>query len=728
MQADRNGTNQFGRLREDIDEDLRTRIEYASKNFASRVCKTFEALAGEEMIWVMQLPEYQKLQNFNKFVLSHMDYADQAPKWLSAIDQLSCDIRTYIRSSILASLSSSLTLDQVSTANSHRRAEKYTNLGTHNPLNDAFSLLYDRLLDKERIFTRFFWQSLLYTEFPNWLHCVRPSDTESKTRAAFLSGVMPSVSTLIISQKHLNESILDGIHERSFNDGIMPSEIVRDFTQNYPPRTYDTHKSHVHGGATDTEARNNTKSWNPFPIFKSRSASQEALLANDDDWNTSMTVDNWELDSDKSTTDFQYASLTNERASNNKPLIPTEIQGMNTTALRDVSRGPGSGNSEDMDVVEYLAHYHLLNPQPDHQKAVTSEKGFPVTNSDIPIRPKAQVTFSPGPDPVTTLDEKERPIRQKFESSKSQAVKIPIWTPDEPSSSVKATDKNPSLRDAESYLSRILQEFQRKQPVWKSYPILRPVREAFPKPSVPSDDKIPPTSPLFNMSKLFIEAKHHIRDIATAMLDQREMGFDVVLTDTLLCLGPEEFKYLPLWAGGDDDGSGGVFDDNIPFPLAGPNGPGPSFHTGFSNPSAASSEFDAMSDRSAFNTSVAVEDGFSDHIDRRLVVADDDFHSETFSEDSEIYDGKGKGVDRGGFYSRAPASEAAFSMADTTPDSVLDIETPNDCSVEMDYEVEGSDADTTVGQADDEDENEVWDGGDTESFDFGDSDEEMVNV
>jgi hypothetical protein len=146
-----------------------------------------------------------------------------------------------------------------------------------------------------------------------------------------------------------------------------------------------------------------------------------------------------------------------------------------------------------------------------------------------------------------------------------------------------------------------------------------------------------------------------------------------------------------------------------------------------------------MSERTSFNTSVAVEDGFSDHIDRRRVVADDDFHSETFSEDSEVYDRKGKGVDRSGFFTSAPALEAGFSVADSNPFSVADTETiaPESeatpelgVDYEMEYVEEDSDADTTVGQVDDE--NEQWDGGDAESFDFGDggtdSDTEMVIV
>ncbi|KKY14923.1 hypothetical protein UCRPC4_g06578 [Phaeomoniella chlamydospora] len=52
--------------------------------------------------------------------------------------------------------------------------------------------------------------------------------------------------------------------------------------------------------------------------------------------------------------------------------------------------------------------------------------------------------------------------------------------------------------------------------------------------------------------------------------------------DTLLNLEDGEWKYLPLWAGGNDDGSGGVFDEtDVPdLEAGGFKGPGPSVHTG----------------------------------------------------------------------------------------------------------------------------------------------------
>ena len=50
----------------------------------------------------------------------------------------------------------------------------------------------------------------------------------------------------------------------------------------------------------------------------------------------------------------------------------------------------------------------------------------------------------------------------------------------------------------------------------------------------------------------------------------------------LVALDEREYSFLPLWAGGNDDGSGGVFQADIPDSEMGPVAPGPSFHTGHS--------------------------------------------------------------------------------------------------------------------------------------------------
>ncbi|KAH8912378.1 hypothetical protein BR93DRAFT_75234 [Coniochaeta sp. PMI_546] len=63
--------------------------------------------------------------------------------------------------------------------------------------------------------------------------------------------------------------------------------------------------------------------------------------------------------------------------------------------------------------------------------------------------------------------------------------------------------------------------------------------------------------------------------------DSETEGIQFLMSDhLLLTLEESELKYLPLWAGGFDDGSGGVFQDDVPPTDMGPSEPGPQYHTG----------------------------------------------------------------------------------------------------------------------------------------------------
>jgi hypothetical protein len=128
----------------------------------------------------------------------------------------------------------------------------------------------------------------------------------------------------------------------------------------------------------------------------------------------------------------------------------------------------------------------------------------------------------------------------------------------------------------------------------------------------------------FNVYNFLKECGDRMYDLSKRMT-KGSVSFDALITDTLLSLEDNEWKYLPLYAGGNDDGSGGVFDEPIPNAVTGPIGPGPRYHIGLG--SAASSEFDMIDAKStvssSFDTSMGVEDGYSDHLDRRIVYSDD---------------------------------------------------------------------------------------------------------
>ena len=158
---------------------------------------------------------------------------------------------------------------------------------------------------------------------------------------------------------------------------------------------------------------------------------------------------------------------------------------------------------------------------------------------------------------------------------------------------------------------------------------------------------------LFSLKKFFDQVDEYLgqfcrRELASPDASMRADTLELMLTDTLVCLEDPEWKYLPLWAGGNDDESGGVFDDQIPLAHAGFSTAGPRVHTGVGS-SAASSEFEVISnqtDGSTHHTSTVVNDGFTDTMDRRRVYDADTILSDVMANrDHDIESVRSKGAD-----------------------------------------------------------------------------------
>ncbi|MCJ1436512.1 hypothetical protein MMC27_005891 [Xylographa pallens] len=130
----------------------------------------------------------------------------------------------------------------------------------------------------------------------------------------------------------------------------------------------------------------------------------------------------------------------------------------------------------------------------------------------------------------------------------------------------------------------------------------------------------------FELTQFFIEVERHLHSVANEMLAAPDAGqrdpLELALTNTLVCLKESELKFLPLWAGGNDDGSSGVFNDNVPLAESGFSTAGPKVHTGTAS-STASSEFDMVRGDSTVHTSTVVNDGYSDTLERRRVYDDE---------------------------------------------------------------------------------------------------------
>ncbi|RDW70487.1 uncharacterized protein DSM5745_07998 [Aspergillus mulundensis] len=94
----------------------------------------------------------------------------------------------------------------------------------------------------------------------------------------------------------------------------------------------------------------------------------------------------------------------------------------------------------------------------------------------------------------------------------------------------------------------------------------------------------------FTVALFVDEADHLMRQFVKRMCAPRREGMEYNFTDTLTGLTEKQYRFLPLWAGGCDDGTGGVYADQVPFAEAGGfSTPGPSIHTGSAAPSTAPS-------------------------------------------------------------------------------------------------------------------------------------------
>jgi hypothetical protein len=664
FKADQGNTNQLGRLKEDVDEDLRGRIEYASKSFFARVNATFDKLTHKDLAWFQTLPEFKKIMEFERETGLAMGGDRLTTKWADIIRDLVEGLKTYILAQIMATVRGGMPCNESNIASRV----------------DGYWLYLDV---KERIFTRALWKMLL-----------------NMGNSSFFQSEMytPSNMDLWNLQMDFNRLVIVAIESGHFNKGVMPPDTQPGVPANLSskgqgPEATVKNSARKSSDKSGNNGKWNLSSWNPFSSSSSTKAGSEFT---DADGNALGWVGEWDDESES------------------------------TPAVQHQKASDAATTPSLMDIDEFLIEQNVLEVMGatlqaanSNQSPTTAPTSLP-SSAGMPLRMKdAFPTAIAGASASSSTQAKKR-----FVSSPNIA---PTATADTGSQSgshhiPRQSDGIDEAFSASSHESTTSPK-RRKTATSPSQP--QPTR-----PKIPSDYEITPSSPFFSATAFFAQVKTHMRAITFQMLQSADMPAEVAVTDTLLCLGPEEFKYLPLWAGGDDDGSGGVFDDAIPAAVAGPNGPGPAFHTGLSTTSVAGSEFDMMSERSAMtvsevNMSEMVEDGFSDHLDRRLVIADDDFHSETFTEvsEAEVVDRKGKGVDRSGFLTDTPAAEIAPGAAGTVSAVLPDQESAG--NVDFDMEDEEDDDDTTKGEGDD-DGDQTFDSDEGEAFDFGDgmSDEE----
>ncbi|KAK0620352.1 hypothetical protein B0T14DRAFT_567107 [Immersiella caudata] len=100
----------------------------------------------------------------------------------------------------------------------------------------------------------------------------------------------------------------------------------------------------------------------------------------------------------------------------------------------------------------------------------------------------------------------------------------------------------------------------------------------------------------FDLAHFIEQLFYALRALCDRVLDRGAHDANVAffLSDhLLLSLNENELNYLPIWADGLDDGSGGVFQDAIPPAEMGPSEPGPAYHTGYTVGTDTTTDYDS---------------------------------------------------------------------------------------------------------------------------------------
>ncbi|EPE10629.1 hypothetical protein F503_05724 [Ophiostoma piceae UAMH 11346] len=134
----------------------------------------------------------------------------------------------------------------------------------------------------------------------------------------------------------------------------------------------------------------------------------------------------------------------------------------------------------------------------------------------------------------------------------------------------------------------------------------------------------------------------------------------------MLCLTSDEFRFLPMWAGGNNDDTGAVFQTALPSAQLGPVGPGPAYHTGHTTASSASTVDTGFDSASVAALSMrgppsVSSDGVGEFVDLRLSDTGTERAASTTSESTDYQ--VARGLTKLGLNSRPSSSVADSHVA-----------------------------------------------------------------
>ncbi|TAQ86789.1 hypothetical protein B7494_g4874 [Chlorociboria aeruginascens] len=233
--ADMAGKNQFGRLKDPIDEDSLTSIQYAAQAFHDRVQAQFDKLVSGVPGWLTNILELEKCEA----VLKHGEVKGPHNNHVKDyVDKFKVELIDFIRVRILKCFIDGLTPFEIEIADGRRAMEQYLE-----PYEGSFQNLYYGLSIRERVMLRYPWQKLfdivLSTDCTSKGSYTHDEDSVSFAWDRVIgarggNGIMGfqirpvTMLSLVNLTNQLNEEIMVAVRSHGFNDGNLGEDTTEE--------------------------------------------------------------------------------------------------------------------------------------------------------------------------------------------------------------------------------------------------------------------------------------------------------------------------------------------------------------------------------------------------------------------------------------------------------------------------------------------------------------------
>ena len=475
VRRDREHYSVAGRKLECLDDDELNRVDHAANVFMRRIQAKYEALIGEDMVWLERSKLFGALVNFVPLSRWEEDVARR----------LKNDIKAFIRARVMWVLARDYSGDWPEMEQLHMSARPFY------PHASSQSSIYITLGEGERTLTRFFWTALKeerFEEGDSSLFTPQPGNIpDLGTRVSPATGWSDLAHQLQLHDKTLECKLLD-ITKRELN-GLAAwfKNILRERTEHPKAQT--------------------SRDWSDDEVY------------------------DWEHCAMKSK-DYVRSETHTMRADGISAEAST-LSGFESLQLSSPKRTHAIHSVTD------LGDKKRARLDADDTRGESDQIGG--KRAQLPIR--------------TAAHQKQGPSAPVEEGKTNQIFRPPIAEdPEPPHHRLPCLDSEVYPNDDTAALSSKIKKRERGtgrsfRPKALHQALLEVV-----------DDRS------FCIDDLLSEVSRIVSGICDEVLSASHLFQDrdvppTNLIGTLMCLSDAEWKYLPLWAGGNDDGSGGVFDD-----------------------------------------------------------------------------------------------------------------------------------------------------------------------